>query len=44
MKVVVDGKVKDERCLCIERLTGGAAIVIERLNGKLAVHISQLTA
>lgn len=44
VKVVVDGKIKDERCLCIERLTGGAAIDIERLNGKLIVRISQYTA
>ncbi len=44
VEVVVDGKVKDEKCLCIERLTGGAAIDIRRVNGKVTVHISQYTA
>ncbi len=43
VRVVVDGKIEDERCICIQKFTGGAIVEIERLDGRLTVHITQGT-
>jgi len=44
VKVVVDGKAKDEKCICIKKFTGGVHVEINRLDGNLTVYISQGTA
>jgi len=43
VKVVMDGKIKKEKCVCVEKFTGGVHMMITRYNGKLDIRMAQGT-
>ncbi len=41
VKAIVDGKIEDERCICIQKFTGGAIVEVRRIDGNVTVYITQ---